>query len=82
MSSTDAGQPTPTASQASDAPENGGIDGLNLVNAGYLLDLYDTYRADPAGVDAEWRAYFDAGRGGFEPVASVSPAAETVAVEV
>jgi hypothetical protein len=66
MSSTDAGQPTPQT--ASNAPENGGIDGLNLVNAGYLLDLYDAYRADPAGVDAEWRAYFDACRGGFEPV--------------
>ena len=83
MSSTEA---SPPASKTSDAPENGGLDGLNLVNAGYLLDLYDSYRADPASIDPEWRAYFDAGRDGFEPVvqqaARQSSAPETVAVEV
>ncbi|HEY6607694.1 MAG TPA: multifunctional oxoglutarate decarboxylase/oxoglutarate dehydrogenase thiamine pyrophosphate-binding subunit/dihydrolipoyllysine-residue succinyltransferase subunit [Candidatus Limnocylindria bacterium] len=84
MSSTDAGQPTPNATEAPDASGNGALDGLNLVNAGYLLDLYDAYRADPAAVDPEWRAYFDAGRGGFEPVVAAAPvpARDTVAVEV
>ncbi len=43
-------------------------DELNPVNAGYVADLYDRYRADPTSVDAEWRARFDAGFAGFEPV--------------
>jgi 2-oxoglutarate dehydrogenase E1 component len=44
------------------------IDALNLVNAGYVADLYDRYRADPTSVDPEWRSLFDSGAGGFEPV--------------
>ena len=59
---------SPPSATTGRAAVNGGLDRLNLVNAGYLLDLYDTYRADPSSVDAEWRAYFDAGRDGFEPV--------------
>ncbi len=43
-------------------------DALNLVNAGYVADLYERYRADPASVEAEWRARFDAGFAGFDPV--------------
>ncbi len=43
-------------------------DQLNLVNAGYVADLYDRYRSDPASVDDEWRDQFDGGFGGFEPV--------------
>lgn len=27
-------------------------------NAGYVLDLYDRYLAEPASVDADWRAFF------------------------
>src|SRR3712207_1123033 len=45
------------------------LDELNLVNAGYVADLYEQYRADPASVAAERRAAFDAGSGGDEPVA-------------
>jgi multifunctional 2-oxoglutarate metabolism enzyme len=43
-------------------------DALNLVNAGYVADLYEQYRSDPASVDPEWRSLFDSGAGGFEPV--------------
>jgi 2-oxoglutarate dehydrogenase E1 component len=28
-------------------------------NAGYVLELYDRYRADPQSVDADTRAFFD-----------------------
>jgi 2-oxoglutarate dehydrogenase E1 component len=28
-------------------------------NAGYILELYDRYRADPGSVDADTRAVFD-----------------------
>ena len=43
-------------------------DALNLLNAGYVADLYEQYRRDPTSVDAEWRGLFDSGAGGFEPV--------------
>src|SRR3990170_58823 len=46
------------------------LDELNLVNAGYVADLYEQYRRDPASVDPEWRKRFDSGTGGFEPVAA------------
>ena len=49
------------------------LDELNLVNAGYVADLYERYRNDPASVDAEWRSLFDAGAGGYEPVAAPTP---------
>jgi 2-oxoglutarate decarboxylase len=48
-------------------------DDLNLINAGYVADLYEAYRADPASVDPEWRARFDAGFAGLEPVTMASP---------
>jgi multifunctional 2-oxoglutarate metabolism enzyme len=48
-------------------PSNDPTDALNLVNAGYVADLYDRYRADPSSVDPEWRSLFDSGAGGFEP---------------
>ncbi|MEO7296236.1 MAG: multifunctional oxoglutarate decarboxylase/oxoglutarate dehydrogenase thiamine pyrophosphate-binding subunit/dihydrolipoyllysine-residue succinyltransferase subunit, partial [Candidatus Limnocylindria bacterium] len=44
------------------------IDELNLVNAGYVADLYERYRTDPTSVEPEWRKLFDSGAGGFEPV--------------
>jgi 2-oxoglutarate dehydrogenase E1 component len=50
------------------------LDDLNLVNAGYVADLYEQYRADPASVDPEWRSLFDKGAAGFEP-AEAPPAA-------
>jgi len=45
-------------------------DDLNLINAGYVADLYDRYLADPESVEPEWRARFDAGFGGFAPAAA------------
>jgi 2-oxoglutarate decarboxylase len=49
-------------------PSTDPTDALNLVNAGYVADIYDRYRDDPASVDPEWRSLFDSGAGGFEPV--------------
>src|SRR5205814_389348 len=49
-------------------------DDLNLINAGYVADLYELYRADPSSVDPEWRARFDAGFAGLEPVTAAQPA--------
>jgi 2-oxoglutarate decarboxylase len=46
------------------------LDELNLVNAGYVADLYEQYRADPTSVDPEWRGLFDRGTAGFEPAAA------------
>ncbi len=54
-------------------PSNDPTDALNLVNAGYVADLYDRYRSDPTSVDPEWRTLFDSGAGGFEPVAAKAP---------
>ena len=51
------------------------LDDLNLVNAGYVADLYDRYRADPGSVDPEWRGFFDSGTSGFEPVTAAPPPA-------
>src|SRR5205823_15083543 len=48
-------------------------DDLNLINAGYVADLYELYRADPSSVDPEWRARFDAGFAGLEPVMAAAP---------
>ncbi len=53
-----------------DEPTTEPLDALNLVNAGYVADLYERYRDDPASVDADWRAAFDSGLAGFEPVAA------------
>src|SRR5688500_11277567 len=50
------------------------LDELNLVNAGYVADLYERYRSDPASVDDGWRHLFDSGAGGFEPVTAAAPA--------
>ena len=49
------------------------LDELNLVNAGYVADLYERYRSDPTSVDPDWRVLFDSGAGGFEPVAAPPP---------
>ena len=54
-------------------PSNDPTDALNLLNAGYLADVYEQYRRDPSSVDAEWRSLFDSGASGFEPVAAPVP---------
>ena len=40
---------------------------LDSVNAGYVAELYERYRRDPASVDREWRVLFESGTAGFEP---------------
>ena len=50
------------------------LDELNLVNAGYVADLYERYRTDPASVDPQWRQLFDSGEAGFEPVQAAARA--------
>ncbi len=54
-------------------PSNNPTDELNLVNAGYVAELYERYREDPARVEPFWRSLFDSGAGGFEPVAGARP---------
>ena len=58
-------------------PSNDPTDALNLVNAGYVADLYDQYRRDPTSVDAEWRSLFDSGAGGFVNAGTVRKTAGT-----
>jgi multifunctional 2-oxoglutarate metabolism enzyme len=53
------------------ASRSDALDALNLVNAGYVADLYDQYRRDPSSVADQWRELFDSGAGGFEPVEAV-----------
>jgi 2-oxoglutarate dehydrogenase E1 component len=53
---------------------NDPTDALNLLNAGYVADIYEQYQRDPASVDTEWRRVFDSGTSGFEPVSA--PAAQ------
>jgi multifunctional 2-oxoglutarate metabolism enzyme len=55
------------------APRTDPLDELNLVNAGYVADLYERYCRDPASVDDAWRAVFDSGTAGFEPVTAAAP---------
>jgi 2-oxoglutarate dehydrogenase E1 component len=54
---------------------------LDSVNAGYIAELYEQYRRDPASVDREWRILFESGRAGFEPVATPPPPAPAQADE-
>ena len=37
------------------------LDAINAVNAGYVAELYEQFRRDPASVDGEWRALFESG---------------------
>src|SRR5918995_1254367 len=57
------------------------LDALNLVNAGYVADLYEQYRRDPSSVDPSWREAFDSGRAGFQPVAASQPEANGTMAE-
>ena len=45
------------------------LDAVNAVNAGYVAELYEQFRRDPASVDGEWRALFESGAVG-PPVSS------------
>jgi multifunctional 2-oxoglutarate metabolism enzyme len=46
---------------------------LDSLNAGYIGQLYEQYRRDPASVDREWRSLFESGAGGFEPAPPQQP---------
>jgi 2-oxoglutarate dehydrogenase E1 component len=43
------------------------LDAVNAVNAGYVAELYEQFRRDPASVEGEWRALFESGASGFAP---------------
>src|SRR4051812_49305622 len=49
-------------------------------NAGYVADLFDQYQRDPATVDAETRAIFDAWKGAPTPASSPIQAADVLDV--
>jgi 2-oxoglutarate dehydrogenase E1 component len=68
MAAQDAAETADTARDTDQLPSD-----LNLINAGYVADLYERYRADPSSVDPEWRARFDAGFAGLEPVTAAQP---------
>jgi 2-oxoglutarate decarboxylase len=44
-----------------ESPESPIALALDSVNAGYIAELYEQYRRDPASVDAEWRRVFASG---------------------
>ena len=47
---------------------------LDSVNAGYVAELYEQYRREPASVDPEWRSMFESGAAGFEAAPPPAPA--------
>jgi 2-oxoglutarate dehydrogenase E1 component len=49
------------------------------VNAGYLAELYERFRADPASVDPETREFFQTWTPPEEPVGAVAVPAPAVA---
>ncbi|HEX6473738.1 MAG TPA: multifunctional oxoglutarate decarboxylase/oxoglutarate dehydrogenase thiamine pyrophosphate-binding subunit/dihydrolipoyllysine-residue succinyltransferase subunit [Candidatus Limnocylindria bacterium] len=62
------------------------LDAVNAVNAGYVAELYEQFRRDPASVDGEWRALFESGAvgpaaasGNGQQAAPAAPATEAPA---
>ncbi|HET7141993.1 MAG TPA: multifunctional oxoglutarate decarboxylase/oxoglutarate dehydrogenase thiamine pyrophosphate-binding subunit/dihydrolipoyllysine-residue succinyltransferase subunit [Candidatus Limnocylindria bacterium] len=52
------------------------LDEMNVVNAGYVAELYEQYRRDPSSVEGEWRALFESGLQPGAPAPAVpAPAA-------
>ncbi|HEX6654659.1 MAG TPA: 2-oxo acid dehydrogenase subunit E2, partial [Candidatus Limnocylindria bacterium] len=47
------------------------LDEMNVVNAGYVAELYEQFRRDPSSVEGEWRALFESG---LQPGAVPPPA--------
>ncbi|MFI5206707.1 MAG: multifunctional oxoglutarate decarboxylase/oxoglutarate dehydrogenase thiamine pyrophosphate-binding subunit/dihydrolipoyllysine-residue succinyltransferase subunit [Gemmatimonadales bacterium] len=43
------------------------------MNAGFVQEMYEQYLREPASVDPEWRALFENGGRGLEPVAGAVP---------
>ena len=52
------------------------LDELNVVNAGYVAEMYEQFRRDPSSVEGEWRALFESGLPPGSPLPA--PAVETV----
>ncbi|MFI5279629.1 MAG: multifunctional oxoglutarate decarboxylase/oxoglutarate dehydrogenase thiamine pyrophosphate-binding subunit/dihydrolipoyllysine-residue succinyltransferase subunit [Gemmatimonadales bacterium] len=52
-----------------------GADVYRTMNAGFVQEMYEQYLRDPASVDPEWRALFENGGRGLEPVAGAAPQA-------
>ncbi|HET9539479.1 MAG TPA: 2-oxo acid dehydrogenase subunit E2, partial [Candidatus Limnocylindria bacterium] len=50
------------------------LDAVNAVNAGYVAELYEQFRRDPASVDGEWRALFES-RAVAPPTSPAAPPA-------
>ena len=48
------------------------LDGFSGINAGYVLELYDRFRADPLSVDEKTRALFETWRPTDAPTAERS----------
>ena len=56
------------------------LDAVNAVNSGYVAELYEQFRRDPASVDGEWRALFESGAAGpptAPAAASAAPASSS-----
>ena len=54
----------------------GGWHEFQGLNAGYVLELYERYRQDPASVDPQTRAYFEQWTPPEAPATTTSPAAD------
>ena len=50
---------------------------FETVNSGFAQALYEDFLRDPSSVAPEWRAFFDSGVRGEEPVAGPAPASAT-----
>jgi 2-oxoglutarate decarboxylase len=50
------------------------LDSVNPVNAGYVAELYEQFRRDPASVEGEWRALFESGAAGPGPATAQAAA--------
>jgi 2-oxoglutarate decarboxylase len=50
------------------------LDAMNAVNAGYVAELYEQFRRDPASVEGEWRALFESGASGLAAAPGSAPA--------
>ena len=71
-------EPTPpSASQSPPTEVERALDEMNVVNAGYVAELYEQFRRDPTSVEGEWRAMFESGLapGTQLPQAASAPAA-------
>ncbi|HEX3219276.1 MAG TPA: multifunctional oxoglutarate decarboxylase/oxoglutarate dehydrogenase thiamine pyrophosphate-binding subunit/dihydrolipoyllysine-residue succinyltransferase subunit [Candidatus Limnocylindria bacterium] len=51
------------------------LDEMNVVNAGYVAELYEQFRRDPSSVEGEWRALFESGLQPAPPPAAPAPGA-------